>query len=267
MAFTVKETGDDKYHMFSETKYTKWYFNIVEKAKKRNQWDGYVEKHHILPKCMGGSNKKENIVSLSAREHFICHWLLSKMATDKKHQYQLWNAFSCMLYRKNPHQERVKVSGRTFENIKKEGAKIKSIAWSGENHPMFGITGENNPIFGRKQTKEHVENSRLARIGIKRTEVARKKQSEKTKGVPKSESHKESMRRAAKHGIDQPCADKTVYYFKNLVSGEIFSGTRYDFSSINNIGLPQVGAWIRKNSKVLKKKWIIVQEGELKFQN
>jgi hypothetical protein len=42
---------------------------------------GYREKHHIIPKCIGGTNDKSNIVTLSAREHFICHMLLIRMTT------------------------------------------------------------------------------------------------------------------------------------------------------------------------------------------
>lgn len=64
--------------MYLQNKYTRWYYNIVNAAQNRSI-NGYVEKHHIIPKSLGGSNKKINIVSLTAREHFICHWLLTKM--------------------------------------------------------------------------------------------------------------------------------------------------------------------------------------------
>lgn len=42
-------------------------------------YNGYTEKHHILPKCMGGNDLVENIVKLSAREHYIAHLLLVKI--------------------------------------------------------------------------------------------------------------------------------------------------------------------------------------------
>jgi hypothetical protein len=59
-------------------KYTCWYNNITENAKSRII-DGYTERHHILPRSLGGTNDKDNLVDLTAREHFICHWLLTKM--------------------------------------------------------------------------------------------------------------------------------------------------------------------------------------------
>ena len=65
--------------IFIDNKYTKWYFNIIANAKSRISVDGYIEKHHIIPKSLGGNNTKENIIALSAKEHFICHLLLPKM--------------------------------------------------------------------------------------------------------------------------------------------------------------------------------------------
>ena len=54
------------------------YDNLINQAKNRLV-DGYTEKHHILPKSMGGSNQAFNIVKLTAREHFLAHWLLFKI--------------------------------------------------------------------------------------------------------------------------------------------------------------------------------------------
>jgi hypothetical protein len=47
--------------MFLDNKYTKVYFNIIERAKNR-LLETYTETHHIIPKCLGGSDKKENLV-------------------------------------------------------------------------------------------------------------------------------------------------------------------------------------------------------------
>lgn len=37
---------------------------------------GYSERHHIVPKCLGGSNAESNIVRLTAEEHYVAHQLL-----------------------------------------------------------------------------------------------------------------------------------------------------------------------------------------------
>jgi len=60
--------------------YKKHYQNLVTSRNNRIVKEGeYYETHHILPKCMGGKNNKENLVVLTAKEHYIAHWLLAKM--------------------------------------------------------------------------------------------------------------------------------------------------------------------------------------------
>ena len=58
--------------------YKKHYNLLIDRAKLR-KLDGYFEKHHIIPKCMGGSDDVDNIVKLNAREHFVAHQLLYKI--------------------------------------------------------------------------------------------------------------------------------------------------------------------------------------------
>ena len=62
------------------------YFNIIERAKTRGlikkSLGYYTERHHIIPRCIGGNNNKENLVLLTAKEHFICHYL--QITTRKK---------------------------------------------------------------------------------------------------------------------------------------------------------------------------------------
>jgi hypothetical protein len=68
--------------IFIDNKYTKWYYAIVQNANLRAlAKDTYIEKHHIIPRSLGGSNSKENLVKLTAREHFVCHLLLTKIVT------------------------------------------------------------------------------------------------------------------------------------------------------------------------------------------
>lgn len=54
------------------------YDRLIAKARGRSI-SGYVEKHHVIPRCMGGSDEKENLVQLTAEEHFVAHQLLRKM--------------------------------------------------------------------------------------------------------------------------------------------------------------------------------------------
>lgn len=58
-------------------KYSVWYFRLVQKALHRPMPTGYVERHHYVPTCLGGTN--EQTVWLTAREHYVAHLLLARM--------------------------------------------------------------------------------------------------------------------------------------------------------------------------------------------
>lgn len=58
--------------------YQKFYDRLILNAINRSTLDGYTEKHHIVPKCLGGTNELTNIVKLTAREHFLAHAALAK---------------------------------------------------------------------------------------------------------------------------------------------------------------------------------------------
>ena len=58
--------------------YKKHYDLLIERSKTR-VLEGYVEKHHIIPKCLGGTDDKGNLAILTPEEHFLAHQLLIKI--------------------------------------------------------------------------------------------------------------------------------------------------------------------------------------------
>lgn len=54
------------------------YESLINRAKQR-ELEGYKERHHILPKCLGGDDSEGNLVDLTPEEHYVCHQLLLKM--------------------------------------------------------------------------------------------------------------------------------------------------------------------------------------------
>lgn len=128
--------------MFIDNKYTRCYNRIIEN-RKLNLPIGYVEKHHIIPKSLGGPNRKENIVSLTAREHFICHMLLVKM-TQGKEKVKMAYALRSMMRLENPYQGRHKISAKLYESL------IKLTK------PIIGqyLRGDQNPFYGKVHSKE-----------------------------------------------------------------------------------------------------------------
>ena len=108
--------------MYLQNKYTQWYYNIVNNAQARLSNTTYIEKHHIVPKSLGGNNSKNNIVALTAREHYICHVLLTKMLEGDKRSkmvYALW-----IMNAKNKTQDRQIMSSSRYEKVRKEYAEL-----------------------------------------------------------------------------------------------------------------------------------------------
>lgn len=69
--------------------YNRIYDKIISSAKSRGinkKSIGFkVEIHHIIPRCMGGADSRDNLVALTQREHYLIHILLTKIhpASDK----------------------------------------------------------------------------------------------------------------------------------------------------------------------------------------
>lgn len=119
-------------NQFIDNKYTCWYYAIVVNAQKRTiQNNAYYEKHHILPKCIFPEHKKEkwNLVSLTAREHFICHLLLTKMTKDKNRYKMLQAAISFNQWITKKQNRQIDINSRTFEKLKKDRSDSLKEMW------------------------------------------------------------------------------------------------------------------------------------------
>lgn len=110
----------------------------------------YYENHHILPKSLGGVNNSYNIVLLTPREHFICHWLLIKIYPKgsnerKKMLYAFWNM------RKNPSPNYKRyINARAYEllrkeyvNVHRENMKVKQGGVNNSNYGKHWFTNRN----------------------------------------------------------------------------------------------------------------------------
>lgn len=117
--------------------YTRIYNNII-KNRLANPYNGYVEKHHIIPKSLGGSDKPENLISLTAREHFICHLLLTKIYTpDTVSGKKMIRAFVMMLYCRSNNQDRY-ITSREFSILREQFSILQKQTQGGENNSQYG---------------------------------------------------------------------------------------------------------------------------------
>lgn len=169
--------------------YLKVYNQIIERSKKENRQKEkykYYEEHHILPKCKGGLDN-DNLVLLTAREHFVCHWLLHLIY---KNDYKIFLAFDMMCNVKSSNQNRYVPSSRIIEYCKIE----KSKRMSGDNNIKYWKGKKRQLPKLTQETKDKISKSLT---GVKHTEERIRKNSEShkglipwNKGLPMSEKQK-----------------------------------------------------------------------------
>lgn len=155
---------------YIQNKYLNWYNQLVKKAKVRNLTketsDCYVEIHHIIPRSLGGSNDKENLAVLTAKEHYIAHELLTRFTTGKQ-KIKMTMALFCMLTTNNC-KESIQNKARLYEKVRNEYSNLVK----GENHFNYGL-------IRSEETKELIRQKRALQVMPKECYVIR---SEKTKG-------------------------------------------------------------------------------------
>lgn len=189
------------------------YEKLIEKAVKRNSTrkDGYFEHHHIFPRALGGGDEPENLVYLTAREHYIAHLLLGHI-----HGGEMWapiRFFKIGLHVKNSHYyEKAKLnqkrSAETREKMSKAKRGCTRKVKEGWINPLKGkprakpfsketLEKMRKAKLGKTQSPEtrekrrkymlenpiklpegHIERLRQMKIGVPRTEEAKKKMSE-----------------------------------------------------------------------------------------
>ncbi len=152
--------------------YAKIYDALIAKFQNM-QLEGYKERHHIVPKCMGGTNDKTNIVALTAKAHFVAHHLLHKIHPENR---KLANAFGKMLCGSRKNERRF--SPRMYEAAKKALSIAKKgipvCDNRGRKRPDVSIRFKGRPgrkdaftVYNQKKafegfTPEEIENKRKA---------------------------------------------------------------------------------------------------------
>jgi hypothetical protein len=112
--------------------YYKLHNQIIARALARKKPDCYCEIHHIKPKSMGGSDHKSNLVFLTAREHFIIHWLLAKIYGGK-----MWSALFFMCGKSNSAKGIIACK-RLYEIAKSNLSEHRKKQYKGSGAPNYG---------------------------------------------------------------------------------------------------------------------------------
>ena len=72
--------GERNLYKNPDPKYERWYSNLIKKSIGRQlDPNEYYEKHHILPKSLGGTDDESNLVYLTYKEHACAHLILQSI--------------------------------------------------------------------------------------------------------------------------------------------------------------------------------------------
>lgn len=116
--------------------YNEFIQNILDTRGRFSVPEGvYKEKHHIIPKCLGGTNDGDNLIDLYAREHFEAHRLL---ALENPKNNKLVSAWWLMCSCKRECQERYEVTAEEYEKARIAFSERVKERQSGKNHYLYG---------------------------------------------------------------------------------------------------------------------------------
>lgn len=146
--------------------YSKVYDEILNKYGTVQKPSGtYTERHHVIPKCIGGTNDAANLLYVPTKVHFICHKLLCKMYNEPKLKFAFWamcNQLSGDVSRKyvvtshtyNKAKEAFAVANSMLhknKKISKERCDALRLQMTGNS---INPKGADNPLYGKPRSEE-----------------------------------------------------------------------------------------------------------------
>jgi hypothetical protein len=207
----------------------KIYENLVysRQSLNRKKYDGiYYERHHIIPKCMGGDDTHDNLVLLSAREHFLVHWLLAKAYPTNFKLQCGWNAFNRSLYR--PVSRYYEYARLNFIKhlIANEDRKLKnSITVSQQRWVNDGVTSTRvHYEVANKMINDGWNSGRLYFKRTSPTKETREKMSNSNTGKQLSQDTKDKISVKSKNNIWINNGSCSKFIDKNILDSFISDG-------------------------------------------
>ena len=186
-----------------QNKYTRIYFQLLNKRKVEVP-EGYSERHHIIPKSLGGPNTKDNMVRLTAREHFIAHVLLTKMFIGEAKRKMTFALHLMQRGKGHPKMDRYVPNSHIFALYRKNlsltpsEATLQKMSASQKARAPFSVEQRSNMSKGIKASYENNPALRELRgsqsRGVPKSAETKLKMSLNGKGKKMPESHREAAR-------------------------------------------------------------------------
>jgi hypothetical protein len=155
--------------------YKRIHDQIIQLAQLANRKKGnqiYYERHHIIPKCMGGNDDIENLVLLTGREHFIIHKLLCEIYPDNlKLKHAIW----AMCNQKTTKQERYIPSSRVYSEAKAEYLQMHSNNLKAFFRTEEGLISKCNASIKKGNTLKNFYQTKEGAISRNKQDLNRRK--------------------------------------------------------------------------------------------
>lgn len=202
--------------------YQKIYNNLVRRTIARV---GYVEKHHILPRCLGGVDNKENLVDLYPEEHYLAHLLLCKIYPGN--QKLLYAAMNM-------------TTGSMINNGKRNN---KAYGWLRRQYAE-SMSGDNNPARRNPNLQKEAAKKR---VGQKRTEETKTRMSTAQKGRTLTAEHKSKL--SAATTSRPPISDETRQKLKQRTPNKGMLGKTMSAETKAKMSASQQGKKMSEEAK------------------
>ena len=216
--------------MFIQNEHTAKYYAIINLAyarlpstatrKEAKALLSYVERHHIIPKSMGGTNELVNLVWLTAEEHLKVHLLLPKMVSEEKNIRKMSLAAVRMVNPQSKTQKRILGDDLIPEiaAIRAEAASLHSKFMSVRNK------GVDNPFYGRKHTAATKKRQAAASASRVFTDQMRVNYSRGKKTFYETYPDQKPI------GEKNPRYTPMVFEWQNIYTGESVHATRLEMT-------------------------------------
>ena len=153
--------------------YQKIYNDIIERSRLENRKKGhnvYYEQHHVIPVCMNGTNEKTNLVLLTAREHFIAHWLLIRIyPANRKLAHAFWamcNLKGKSLDNRIVPSSRIYMEAKEYLSIlgmsEEQKQKLRKPKQDSSAMGKYNKYGKNNPFYNKTHSDESKQKMKAA---------------------------------------------------------------------------------------------------------
>lgn len=225
--------------------YERIYSEFISNRKKKEKYlTGYFESHHIVPRSLGGSDEKENIIKLTASDHYFSHIILGKIyGGPMVFALFFMSEIKCRsAYGYDPGRHRY------------ERAKLKMSAAA-----KIRSTGEGNSFYGKshsEETKKRISKKKTGKMTGKDHPSFGKPSP--LRGIPIKESTRTKLSRQ-RMGSNNPMFGKTmekstnynatVFPFYNKKTGESFIGTQRELINKYSLEFRNVSAFIKGKRK------------------